>query len=198
MSSIWVHAFGFTALPHVGGIFGYQTTKKEITTWYATLKKPSWCPPNWVFGPMWTTLYTGMGRTSEIPRRYSKEEQGSTPGFLANIYLQSTPKNIACYGSYLVWKELGGFTDKALIPLGLYGTQLVLNWAWTPIFFGAHKMGLAFAELLCIYGAAAATTVTWYPISRTAAYLMVPYLAWLTLASALNYRIWWDNQDKED
>ncbi|XP_041072316.1 translocator protein-like isoform X1 [Carcharodon carcharias] len=162
MPSTWVCAFGFTVLPNAGAISAY-ITQKEIPGWYATLKKPSWCPPNWVFGPVWTTLYTGMG-----------------------------------YGSYLVWKELGGFSDKALIPLGLYGIQLVLNWAWPPIFFGAHKMGLAFAELLCIYGTAAATTVIWYPINRTATYLMVPYMAWLTLASALNYRIWRDNKDKED
>ncbi|XP_067856178.1 translocator protein [Heptranchias perlo] len=163
MPSTWVHAFGFTLLPHTGGILAYWTNRKEITGWYATLKKPSWCPPNWVFGPVWTTLYTGMG-----------------------------------YGSYLVWKELDGFTDKALIPLGLYGAQLVLSWAWTLTFFGAHRMGWAFVELLCICGTAAATTVIWYPINKTAAYLMVPYMAWLTFSSVLNYCTWRGNKDKED
>lgn len=39
-----------------------------------------------------------------------------------------------------MYKELGGFTDDAVVPLGLYGLQLALNWAWTPIFFWAHKL----------------------------------------------------------
>lgn len=50
--------------------------------------------------------------------------------------------------------------------------------------------------LLLTTGTATATTASWYNISKTAAYLMVPYLAWLTMASALNYRIWKDNCDK--
>jgi hypothetical protein len=45
------------------------------------------------------------------------------------------------YGSYMVWKEIGGFTEEAVVPLGLYAGQLALNWTWPPIFFGARQMG---------------------------------------------------------
>ncbi|XP_029896254.1 translocator protein [Aquila chrysaetos chrysaetos] len=158
----WVPAVGFTLLPHAGGFLGSKVTKKEIPVWYESLQKPSWCPPNWVFAPVWGTLYTSMG-----------------------------------FGSYLVWKELGGFSEKSVVPLGLYAGQLALNWAWTPIFFGAHKMGWGLVTLLLTTGMATATTASWYNINKTAAYLMVPYLAWLTMASALNYRIWKDNRNKK-
>uniref|UniRef100_A0A7M4E4A7 Translocator protein n=2 Tax=Crocodylus porosus TaxID=8502 RepID=A0A7M4E4A7_CROPO len=160
--SAWAPGVGFTLLPHVGGILGGLITDREIHGWYEYLEKPSWCPPNWMFAPVWGTLYTSMG-----------------------------------YGSYLVWKELGGFNKKSLVPLGLYAGQLALNWSWTPIFFGAHKTGWGLVALLLTAGAATATTSSWYHVNKTSAYLMFPYLAWLTLASALNYRIWKDNPNKK-
>uniref|UniRef100_A0A4W3K8K2 Translocator protein n=1 Tax=Callorhinchus milii TaxID=7868 RepID=A0A4W3K8K2_CALMI len=163
MPPSWVYAFGFTTLPCVGGAIAGLITRNEISHWYATLKKPSWCPSNEIFGPVWTGLYIGMG-----------------------------------YGSYLVWQDLGGFNKSALVPLGLYGTQLILNWLWTPIFFGQHKIGAALIEIICLYGTAAATTVSWYSINKTAFYLMLPYMSWLTLASVLNYVIWRDNRDKQE
>lgn len=55
------------------------------------------------------------------------------------------------YGSYMVWKELGGFSEEAVVPLGLYAGQLALNWAWPPLFFGSRQMGwvsMALARLL--------------------------------------------------
>lgn len=100
------------------------------------------------------------------------------------------------YGSYMVWKELGGFTEEAVVPLGLYAGQLALNWAWPPIFFGARQMGWALVDILLVGGMATATAVAWHPVSPAAARLLYPYLAWLAFGSALNYCLWRDNRGR--
>ncbi|XP_060083941.1 translocator protein-like [Ylistrum balloti] len=161
--SDYVRIAGAVLLPHVGGVLGGLVTKNNIPTWFEHLKFPTWRPPNWVFGPMWTTLYTGMGTAS-----------------------------------YLVWRDGGGFGGEAAMPLALYGTQLALNWAWTPLFFGAHKLGLSLIEIGFLWGGIAATTYAFHPINKTASYLMLPYLAWVTFAGALNYSIWKLNKDRKD
>ncbi|KAM4012218.1 translocator protein-like [Anomaloglossus baeobatrachus] len=162
MPPSWLPALGFTIFPTVGSTILQIGTQEQINVWFSTLRKPSWCPPNWVFPPVWTALYTSMG-----------------------------------YGSYLIWKELGGFTEDAALPLGVYATYLALNWSWSQVFFGAHKIKLGFFQTILMTGSAAATVVAWLPINRTAAYLMAPAVAWLTLETALCYRFWRDNIDKD-
>ncbi|CAG06923.1 unnamed protein product [Tetraodon nigroviridis] len=102
------------------------------------------------------------------------------------------------YGSYLVYEELGGFTEDAVVPLGLYGLQLALNWSWPLLFFGAHKLKWAFVDVILVAVTAVATMVSWYPISRTALLLMVPYVSWLGILTSLNYCIWRDNPEKKN
>ncbi|MFD0885879.1 TspO/MBR family protein [Streptosporangium algeriense] len=86
---------------------------------------------------------------------------------------------------WLAWSARG------LTPaLGVYAVQLVLNAAWTPLFFGAHLYGAAFAEIVVLWGTIVATVVLFRPISRPAAWLLVPYALWVTYAGALNLAVW--------
>jgi len=68
--------------------------------------------------------------------------------------------------------------------------QLLLNMAWTPLFFGAGLIGLAFVEIVVLWAAIVATIVLFARIDRLAAWLHVPYLAWVSFAGALNLAIW--------
>jgi tryptophan-rich sensory protein len=68
--------------------------------------------------------------------------------------------------------------------------QLVLNAAWTPLFFGLHQPGLAFAEIVLLWVAIVATITLFQPVSRAAAWLLAPYLAWVSFAATLNFTLW--------
>ena len=89
---------------------------------------------------------------------------------------------------WLVWRE-AGFAGAAL-PLLVWLAQLALNAGWSALFFGLKKPGLAFAEVLTLWFAVALNILLFWPISTTAALLLVPYLVWVTIASALNFQVW--------
>lgn len=120
---------------------------------YGALVQPTWAPPTWLFGPVWTVLYA----------------------------------TIAVAG-WLVWRK-DGWTG-ARTALTVFAVQLVLNALWTPLFFGAGLFGLAFVEIVLLWLSIVATIVLFARHSRLAAGLLVPYLAWVTFASALNLAIW--------
>ncbi len=90
--------------------------------------------------------------------------------------------------AFLVWRSGGGF--RARFALGLFLFQLALNAGWTPLFFGLHAMGWALAEILVLLAAAAATVAAFFRLRRASGILLLPYLAWLTYASALNAALW--------
>ena len=91
--------------------------------------------------------------------------------------------------AWLVWRasrtEGGG-----AYPLTLFLIQLVLNAAWTPFFFAAHELLVALIVILALWIAIAMTISAFRKVSKLAAVLLVPYLAWVTLATALNHAIW--------
>ena len=121
--------------------------------WYAALKKPSWNPPSWLFGPVWTALYAMMA-----------------------------------VAAWLVSKR-GGFAAQRHPPT-LFLVQLALNAAWTPLFFGLHWPGVAFAEIVLLWISIAATFAAFLSVSRAAAWLLIPYLAWVGFAAVLNFTLW--------
>ena len=134
------------------GNIGTMTTIKATHSWYAQIQKPAWTPPDWVFGPVWTTLFVMMA-----------------------------------VAAWLVWRQ-GGFAAQKL-PLTLFIVQLALNASWTPVFFGLRAFGAAFGLIALLWVAILATTILFFRVSGTAGALMIPYLAWVSYASTLNYAI---------
>ncbi len=141
------------------GFLSGQVTRDAITTWYPTIIKPSFNPPNWVFAPVWTLLYAMMGIAGGIV--WSK--------------IKTNPEMI----------------KKALI---FFVIQLALNSLWSFLFFGLHNPFLAFIEIIFLWTSIYITFVLFSRIDKTAAYLLIPYLAWVGFASILNGNIWWLNR----
>lgn len=137
----------------IAGIVGSIFTTPSIGTWYANLIRPQLSPPNWVFGPVWTTLFLLMGLAA---------------GF--------------------VWIK------KGYRALALFGVQLVLNVIWSVIFFGLHSPAGAFIEIIFLWLAILATIIAFAKVSKLAAWLMVPYILWVSFASYLNFMIWMLNR----
>lgn len=90
--------------------------------------------------------------------------------------------------AWLVWRD-GGWERQAF-PLSLYLVQLVLNAAWTPLFFGAHRLGLALVDIVLQWFAIAATLLAFARVDAVAGWLFAPYLAWVSFATVLNFAFW--------
>lgn len=81
------------------------------------------------------------------------------------------------------------------MALAFWGLQIALNTLWTPVFFGAHRMGAGMAIILALWLAVAAMLISFWALDWLAGLLIVPYLAWLCVACALNFRVWRDNPE---
>lgn len=114
--------------------------------WYVELAKPSFNPPNWIFGPAWSLLYV-----------------------------------LIAIAGWRVWKhEPGGLAMK------IWWAQLLLNFTWSPTFFSAQNIELAFAIIILLLVSIVVFIATTWRISKLAAFLFLPYAAWVTFASVLN------------
>ncbi len=91
--------------------------------------------------------------------------------------------------AFLIWKKGLDRTD-VKTALWAFVIQLILNASWSVIFFGFRSPGPAFAEIVLLWMAIVVTMILFNRVSRPAAYLMTPYILWVTFAAYLNYAIW--------
>lgn len=131
------------AVMAIGGGIGISTLPGA---WYAGLAKPFFTPPNWVFGPVWTSLYAIIGIVG------------------ARKWL------------------LGG-------AVKLWWAQMALNFMWSPVFFGLQMPLAALGVIAAMWGLIALFIFREWGRDRVSALLFVPYLAWVSLATALNAAI---------
>lgn len=90
--------------------------------------------------------------------------------------------------AYLIWRRRG--TSGVKLALSIYGIHLILNTLWSILFFGLKNPAFAFAEILILLGFIIVTTVLFWRINNWAGILMLPYIAWVSFATVLNYTIW--------
>ncbi|MEO6155052.1 MAG: TspO/MBR family protein [Thermomonas sp.] len=90
--------------------------------------------------------------------------------------------------AWLVWRA-GGFQRNGR-ALWLFIAQLVVNALWSWLFFGWHKGALAFADIILLWVLIVATMLAFWRVRPLAGALLVPYLAWVSFAAALNWAVW--------
>jgi len=132
------------------GIIGSLFTIRSIPTWYAVINKPTFTPPNWVFAPVWASLFTLMG-----------------------------------IAVFLVWRK-GLHILGVKRALSIFFLQLGLNSLWSIVFFGSRSIAGGLAVVVLLWLAIFWTIKEFLVISKPAAVLLIPYIAWVSFAFILN------------
>ena len=132
----------------VGGI-----ASANAADFYGQLVQPTWAPPAWLFGPVWSVLFVLMGTAV-----------------------------------WLVWRRHG--FGGARVALTLFLVQLVVNGLWSWLFFAWRLGAPALADVVLLWLLIAATLAQFWRLHRLAACLLLPYLAWVSFAAALNFTLW--------
>jgi tryptophan-rich sensory protein len=135
-------------------VLGQIATYPNLATWHAGLTKPSFNPPNWIFAPVWTTLYVLM--------------------------------------AFALWRvlRLAGSMPGRGAALALFALQLVLNAAWSWMFFAAHSPLLGLINIVPQLCVILATIAAFWRLDRVAGPALVPLAAWVAYAAVLNAAIW--------
>ncbi len=132
---------------------GFLLTLSALSDWYRRLRKPRWQPPDWLFGPAWTTI------------------------------------GLLCVASaVLAWRA--GDDAQRSTEIGLFAANGVLNAGWSALFFKLRRPDLAMVEVVPLWLSVLALVVAFAPYRPVAAWLLLPYLAWVGFASVLNWKVY--------
>ncbi len=153
LSATWKYIFAILLCEGIGISSGFLASAIN-NSWFEELVKPSWNPPAYLFGPVWTSLYLLMGISLGI--------------IWNNKVSESNKKN-----SYY-----------------LFAVQLFLNFMWSILFFHFHSTAFALIDILLMIITIILTIISFSKFSKVAAWLLVPYILWVTFASILNFSIW--------
>lgn len=137
------------------GALGTIFTTPNIPTWYASLTKPFFSPPNWLFAPVWISLFLLMG-----------------------------------VAFYIIWVN----DNMKLLKVKFFAKswfmiQFAFNVLWSYLFFGLKSPLLGFIGIIFLWLSIIVTMIYFYRIDKKAAYLLIPYLLWVSFASILNFSI---------
>lgn len=150
----FIKFFVALAASFLTALIGSVLTMPAITTWYQTINKPSFTPPNWLFGPAWTILFLLMA-----------------------------------ISWFLILKN--GLTSKYYKTANyIFLVQLILNIFWSFLFFYIQSPFLAMLEIIAFWLILVLNFYYFYRINKKAAWLFVPYIAWVSFAAFLTYSIW--------
>jgi len=144
----------------VAGASGAVFTAQGLASWYGTLARPDLAPPNWVFGPVWTTLFALMGVAVWLVWRRAGDPAAAS--------------------------QVG----QVRTALGVFAIHFIFNIAWSAVFFGQQSIGGGLVVIAVLWVLIVATIRAFDRVDRRAALLLVPYLAWVSFAAYLNYRFW--------
>ena len=138
----------------LAGVIGSIFTESSVKTWYAAINKPSFTPPDWLFGPVWIFLFLLMG-----------------------------------ISLFLVWSHPSAAPIDRRRALIIFGAQLALNAFWSSAFFGLKSPLFGFIVIVILWIAILMTIIRFLKISELAAWLLIPYILWVSFASVLNFAI---------
>lgn len=142
---------GFVVSAFLAGAIGSWATFENVRSWYPTLNKPAWNPPNWIFGPVWTTLYVLMG--------------------------------------VAIWRAWRMQVPAVRGLVHGYFAQLACNALWSVLFFGLKQPAWALADILVLGGLLVWLLAGLWRSDRLAGVLWLPYVLWVSFATALNLAI---------